>query len=74
MAIQHDNDIDCSIDIALLLCSNRFNDETIHDFLRKMSGAENEPRITAKEVREILQKEMGERNLSDEIRRLRDEE
>lgn len=76
MAIQHDNDIDIdsSLDIAQILGSNQLNDEAIHEFLRKMAGPADKQALPAKELRKMLQKKIGEISLSDEVRRMRDEE
>ena len=61
-------------DIALALGSYRMSDAAIHARLRDFAKSYRETAVSLEELRAILQKEMGEQTLSEEIRRLRDEE
>ncbi len=63
-----------SPDIALVLGAYRMSDAAIHARLTEFADSFAEPAVSIEELRCTLQMEMGERTLSEEIRRLRDEE
>ena len=61
-------------DIALALGAYRMSDATIHARLQKLAGMYKGSTSTLEELRTTLQKEMGDQSLTEELRRLRDEE
>lgn len=61
-------------DLALALGAYRISDAAIHARLTEFADSFMEPALPIEELRRLLQEEMGERILSEEIRRLRDKE
>jgi hypothetical protein len=61
-------------EVALALGPYRMSDAAIHARLRKLAASYKGPALSAHELREALDREMGERSLTEELHRLRDGE
>ncbi|HOE11303.1 MAG TPA: hypothetical protein PLQ35_10275 [bacterium] len=61
-------------DIALALGQYRMSDEAIHERLDKLAGYSKGATLSPQELRDALDKELGDKSLSGELRKLRDEE
>jgi len=61
-------------DIALALGQYRLSDAAIHERLDKLAGYSRGAALSPRELRDALDKELGDKSLSGELRKLRDEE
>lgn len=61
-------------DIAAVMGSLRLSDALIKDYLKSISFYDGKPAPSLDELRITIQKEMGDRNLTDELLNLRNEE
>lgn len=61
-------------EVALALSPYRMSDGAIHACLGKLAAAYKGPVPSTDELRDTLEREMGDKSLTEELRRLRDEE